>query len=151
MKAVQVTGYGDVDKLECVERKAPQPKRDEVLIKVKACGINNTEIWMREGAYGSGGQSGWRPEGVQFPRIPGSDITGCIEKIGDEVDESLIEKMSSFFHSHQAAGKDLSISQRICLLSDRNTMEDMQSMSFGRLTYVMRCLYPIRSKVLRFL
>ncbi|SFM46444.1 alcohol dehydrogenase catalytic domain-containing protein, partial [Salibacterium qingdaonense] len=90
MKAVQVTGYGDVDKLEFVERKAPEPKRDEVLINVKACGINNTEIWMREGAYGSGGKSGWRPEGVQFPRIPGSDITGCIEKTGEEVDESLI-------------------------------------------------------------
>ncbi|QAS51281.1 zinc-binding dehydrogenase [Halobacillus litoralis] len=92
MKAVQVTGYGDVDKLELVEKKVPEPKSDEVLIKVKACGINNTEIWMREGAYGSGGKSGWRPEGVQFPRIPGSDITGCIEKTGSEVDESLIGK-----------------------------------------------------------
>ncbi|WP_281975176.1 zinc-binding dehydrogenase [Halobacillus litoralis] len=92
MKAVQVTGYGDVDKLELVEKKVPEPKSGEVLIKVKACGINNTEIWMREGAYGSGGKSGWRPEGIQFPRIPGSDITGCIEKTGSEVDESLIGK-----------------------------------------------------------
>ncbi|MGP4062307.1 zinc-binding dehydrogenase [Halobacillus sp. H74] len=92
MKAVQVTGYGDVDKLELVKKKVPEPKSGEVLIKVKACGINNTEIWMREGAYGSGGKSGWRPEGVQFPRIPGSDITGCIEKTGSEVDESLIGK-----------------------------------------------------------
>ncbi|ASF39204.1 alcohol dehydrogenase [Halobacillus halophilus] len=90
MKAVQVTGYGDVDQLEVVEKDIPEPKSNEVLIKVKACAINNTEIWMREGAYGTGGKSGWRPEGVQFPRIPGSDITGTIEKAGSEVDQHMI-------------------------------------------------------------
>jgi len=90
MKAVQVTGYGDVDQLQVVEKDIPEPKSNEVLIKVKACAINNTEIWMREGAYGTGGKSGWRPEGVQFPRIPGSDITGTIEKAGSEVDQQMI-------------------------------------------------------------
>ncbi|HSL87059.1 MAG TPA: alcohol dehydrogenase catalytic domain-containing protein, partial [Bacteroidales bacterium] len=89
MKAVQVTGYGDIDKLKVVEIKEPQPKDDEVLIKVKACGINNTEIWMREGAYGAGSKSGWKEEGVQFPRTPGSDITGVVVKVGKDVDESM--------------------------------------------------------------
>ena len=69
MKAVQVTGYGDIDKLHVVHIEKPQPKENEVLIKVKACGINNTEIWMREGAYGADKESGWRPEGVQFNRL----------------------------------------------------------------------------------
>ncbi|MFZ0370930.1 MAG: zinc-binding dehydrogenase [Halobacillus sp.] len=90
MKAVQVTGYGDVDQLKVVEKDIPEPKSNEVLIKVRACAINNTEIWMREGAYGTGGKSGWRPEGVQFPRTPGSDITGTIEKAGSEVDQHMI-------------------------------------------------------------
>lgn len=76
VKAVQVKGYGDVSKLSVVEIPIPEPKENEVLIKVKACAINNTEIWMREGAYGTDSKSGWRPEGVQFPRTPGSDITG---------------------------------------------------------------------------
>ncbi|MGI8314628.1 zinc-binding dehydrogenase [Halobacillus mangrovi] len=89
MKAVQVTGYGDVDKLEVVDIPVPTPKEGEVLLKVKACGINNTEIWMREGAYGQGGKSGWRPEGVQFPRIPGSDITGEVVEVGANVPESM--------------------------------------------------------------
>lgn len=92
MKAVQVTGYGDVDKLEIVELAMPEPKDNEVLIKVKACAINNTEIWMREGAYGTGSKSGWRPEGVQFPRTPGSDISGRIVKVGKLVEESMIGK-----------------------------------------------------------
>ncbi|MGB7999313.1 MAG: zinc-binding dehydrogenase [Anaerobacillus sp.] len=85
MKAVQVSGYGGLDQLEVVEREIPKPEGNEVLLQVKACAINNTEIWMREGAYGTGGKSGWRPEGVQFPRIPGSDITGQIVEVGAEV------------------------------------------------------------------
>ncbi|MGG1686572.1 zinc-binding dehydrogenase [Pseudalkalibacillus sp. NRS-1564] len=92
MKAVQVMGYGDVDQLEVVEQAIPEPKADEVLVKVKACAINNTEIWMREGAYGTGKKSGWRPEGVQFPRTPGSDITGTIVKAGNEHNEKMIGK-----------------------------------------------------------
>ncbi|WLR58938.1 zinc-binding dehydrogenase [Guptibacillus hwajinpoensis] len=92
MKAVQVMGYGDVDQLEVVEQAIPEPKAGEVLVKVKACAINNTEIWMREGAYGTGKKSGWRPEGVQFPRTPGSDITGTIIKAGNEHNEKMIGK-----------------------------------------------------------
>ncbi|RWZ58580.1 alcohol dehydrogenase [Halobacillus fulvus] len=89
MKAVHVTGYGDVDQLEVVDKPIPEPKDNEVLVKVKACAINNTEIWMREGAYGTGSKSGWRPEGVQFPRVPGSDITGEVVETGAQVDESM--------------------------------------------------------------
>ncbi|WP_270181361.1 zinc-binding dehydrogenase [Alkalihalobacillus sp. CinArs1] len=89
MKAVQVTGYGDVDKLQVAEVPIPEPKDHEVLVKVKACAINNTEIWMREGAYGTGSKSGWRPEGVQFPRTPGSDITGQVVKVGASVDGAM--------------------------------------------------------------
>jgi NADPH:quinone reductase-like Zn-dependent oxidoreductase len=92
MRAVQVTGYGDVNKLEVVEIDIPEPGDNEVLIQVKACGINNTEIWMREGAYGKDSKSGWRPEGVQFPRIPGSDITGTVVKTGKQVATSMIGK-----------------------------------------------------------
>ncbi|MFC7370591.1 zinc-binding dehydrogenase [Fictibacillus iocasae] len=92
MKAVQVTGYGDVDKLNVVEQEIPQPKENEVLIKIKACAINNTEIWMREGAYGKDEESGWKPEGVTFPRTPGSDITGTVVKAGSTAHESMLGK-----------------------------------------------------------
>ncbi|RKD69504.1 NADPH:quinone reductase-like Zn-dependent oxidoreductase [Sinobaca qinghaiensis] len=97
MKAVQVTGYGDVDKLDIVDRAVPEPKEKEVLIRVKACAINNTEIWMREGAYGTGSKSGWRPEGVHFPRIPGSDITGEVVKLGSAVEESMLGRSVVLF------------------------------------------------------
>ncbi|AOM84477.1 zinc-binding dehydrogenase [Salisediminibacterium beveridgei] len=97
MRAVQVMGYGDVDQLQTVTQPVPEPKKDEVLIQVKACAINNTEIWMREGAYGTGAKSGWRPEGVQFPRTPGSDITGIVVKTGEAVDDGMIGKSVVLF------------------------------------------------------
>ncbi|MFQ3544844.1 zinc-binding dehydrogenase [Halobacillus rhizosphaerae] len=85
MKAVQVTGYGGLDQLQVMEKEIPKPKSNEVLVQVKACAINNTEIWMREGAYGTGEESGWRPEGVNFPRTPGSDIAGKVVETGSHV------------------------------------------------------------------
>ncbi|MBM7096235.1 zinc-binding dehydrogenase [Bacillus sp. H-16] len=92
MKAVQVTGYGDVDQLKVTDIPTPDPRENEVLVQVKSCAINNTEIWMREGAYGQGGKSGWRPEGVQFPRTPGSDISGKVVQIGSQVDDTMLDK-----------------------------------------------------------
>lgn len=97
MKAVQVTGYGDIDKLELVNIPKPKPNEHEVLVKVKACGINNTEIWMREGAYGTDSDSGWRPEGVDFPRTPGSDVTGEIIEVGSQVDKENLGKSVVLF------------------------------------------------------
>lgn len=97
MKAVQVIGYGDVNQLQVVDIAKPVPKENEVLVKVRACAINNTEIWMREGAYGTGEKSGWRPEGVQFPRTPGSDITGEIVAVGSKVNQTMIGRRVVLF------------------------------------------------------
>ena len=66
----------------------------EVLIRVGAAGVNNTDIWTREGAYGEpdeeGGAKGWQEDGLDFPRIQGLDIAGRIEAVGSEVPESRI-------------------------------------------------------------
>lgn len=97
MKAVQVIGYGDVDQLQVVDVPVPSLKQGEVLVRVKACGINNTEIWMREGAYGTDKESGWRPEGVQFPRIPGSDITGEVVEVGSGVEDTMVGRRVILF------------------------------------------------------
>ncbi|WP_323679335.1 zinc-binding dehydrogenase [Exiguobacterium indicum] len=90
MKAVTVTGHGGLEQLAYIDQETPQPKQGEVLIEIKACALNNTEIWMREGAYGAESESGWKAEGVQFPRIPGSDISGRIVAVGDGVAETEI-------------------------------------------------------------
>ena len=148
MKVVQVNGYGGVEQLEVVERPVPTPRAGEVLIEVKACGINNTEIWMREGAYGTDAQSGWKPEGVQFPRVPGSDISGRIVQVGSGVDEARNGQDVVLFPFTSSGQKERNISVKTWRSSDQSMTEDMPSMSFGRQNCVMRCRLPIIRKVL---
>ena len=95
MKAVLLTGFGGYDKLEYREDVAiPKPQKDEVLVKVSACGVNNTDIWTREGAYGDlldkQAVSDWRGGGIDFPRIQGADIVGHIVGVGHRVSSSRI-------------------------------------------------------------
>lgn len=97
MKGVQLTGFGGFDKLQYREDlPVPRPGADEVLIKVAACGVNNTDIWTREGAYGnalgSDPQSGWQGSEVQFPRIQGADIVGKIVAVGEHVSQMRIDE-----------------------------------------------------------
>jgi len=95
MKAVLLTGFGGPEKLEYrTDVPVPRPGPGEVLIKVGAAGVNNTDIWTREGAYGRaddpGAVSGWRQEPMEFPRIQGADICGTVAAAGSGANESLV-------------------------------------------------------------
>lgn len=99
MAAVVLKGYGGLEMLEFrSDVPVPEASPGEVLLRVGAAGINNTDIWTREGAYGlesdngsSGRRSGWRRgEEFVFPRIQGADIAGQIVAVGPEVPESRI-------------------------------------------------------------
>lgn len=91
MSAVQLTGFGGPEKLVYrTDVPIPTPKDDEVLVKIGAASINNTDIWTREGAYNTSNDSsealGWQGEPLQFPRIQGVDIAGTIIATGENVD-----------------------------------------------------------------
>lgn len=95
MLAVYLTGHGGLDKLVVAENALrPQPAPGEVLVKVGGCAVNNSDLWTREGAYGSGsdphGATGWRREPMRFPRIQGMDIAGRIEAVGAGVSDSRV-------------------------------------------------------------
>lgn len=67
MKAVTIHEHGGPDKLIYEDVQDPKPSKDEVLVKVKACGVNHLDIWVRQGLAG---------KSLQFPHILGCDITG---------------------------------------------------------------------------
>ncbi|RDU95889.1 alcohol dehydrogenase [Trinickia dinghuensis] len=75
MKAVQVKNAGGP--FEIVERDVPEPPEGHVLIKVRACGICHSDSLTKEGHW----------PGLQFPRVPGHEIAGVIDKLGARVDE----------------------------------------------------------------
>ncbi|MET3792438.1 alcohol dehydrogenase family protein [Aquamicrobium terrae] len=92
MAAVLLTGHGGLDKLVYrTDVAVPKPAPGEVLVKVTACGMNNTDVWVREGAYGTeedaAAVSTWRRQGntLTFPRIQGADTVGTIVATGEGV------------------------------------------------------------------
>jgi NADPH:quinone reductase-like Zn-dependent oxidoreductase len=101
MKAMLLTGHGGLDQLVWRDDvPVPRPAAGEVLIEVSACGMNNTDIWVRQGAYGTDGDPGatasWRRSGaggnstLTFPRIQGADIAGRVVEVGAGVAPSRV-------------------------------------------------------------
>lgn len=108
MKAVVLTGHGGPEMLEYREAwPTPTPAANEVLIKVAACGLNNTDINTRSGWYSkavSDATTGdayetvdeedpsWGGAPLTFPRIQGADVCGTVVAAGSEADARLIGK-----------------------------------------------------------
>jgi NADPH2:quinone reductase len=79
MKAVVITKSGDPDVLQIQERPIPAIAKDEVLIQIKAAGINRPDIFQRKGNYPA-------PAGV-VEDIPGLEAAGIITQVGAAVME----------------------------------------------------------------
>jgi putative PIG3 family NAD(P)H quinone oxidoreductase len=77
MKAVVITETGAPDVLKVKERSKPKIGKDEILIKVRAIGINRPDIAQREGKYPA-------PEGVPKD-IPGLEVSGWVADLGENV------------------------------------------------------------------
>lgn len=78
MKAIRMHGYGGLDVLSYDEVVRPEPGADEVLVRVRAAGINPVDWKIREGL-------GKEWFGHQLPLIPGCDLAGVVESVGPKV------------------------------------------------------------------
>ncbi len=91
MSAVLLTGHGDYDMLDYrTDVRTPVPQTGEVLIKVGAAGINNTDINTRIAWYTDGEDGSWGGDAMALPRIQGADVCGHIVAVGDGVADSRI-------------------------------------------------------------
>jgi|TARA_B110000908_G_scaffold52038_1_gene63515 NADPH:quinone reductase-like Zn-dependent oxidoreductase len=101
MKGVHLVGHGGLDQLVyCEDIPTPKPKKGEVLLKVLAAGVNNTDINTRIGWYSkqvtgdtsTGANQGydeldaatatWSGSALQLPRIQGADVCGEVVSVG---------------------------------------------------------------------
>lgn len=94
MTAAVLVSHGELDALQLRrEVPVPTPGAGEVLVRVSASAVNNTDIWTRQGAYGLPGQpdarAGWRGR-ITFPRIQGGDIAGMVVAVGSGVADDLV-------------------------------------------------------------
>ena len=108
MKAFVLKGHGDFDQLQWHEDwPIPVAEGDEVVIRVGACGLNNTDINTRTAWYSkavsentTGGafeeaddeDATWGGSPVTFPRIQGADVVGEVVSVGPDGDASLCGK-----------------------------------------------------------
>jgi NADPH:quinone reductase-like Zn-dependent oxidoreductase len=109
MKAVLLRGHGGFEQLEVRDDvTVPRPEAGEVLVRVGAAGVNNTDINARTGWYSTrvtegttpeggavgyaqaAGDTGWTGAAPTFPRIQGADVCGRIVAVGDHVDPARI-------------------------------------------------------------
>ena len=106
MRAMVTMGHGDLDQLVLHEDwPTPSPVNGEVLIRVRACGLNNTDVNTRSGWYSKAvtdatTSSGydtvdeedptWGGAPITFPRIQGADVCGEIVAVGSGVDTARI-------------------------------------------------------------
>ncbi len=108
MAAMVLTGHGDLDKLVWHDDwPTPRPAAGEVLIKVHACGLNNTDVNTRTAWYSKGvsdettggafetaqaDDATWGGAAITFPRIQGADVAGTVVAVGQGVDDAMIGK-----------------------------------------------------------
>jgi NADPH:quinone reductase-like Zn-dependent oxidoreductase len=87
MRAVLLTRHGDLDALEVVDdHPTPQPGPGQVLVRVDACAINNTDINTRVGWYAqSDDDAGAWGGALNFPVVQGADVCGVIAQVGEGV------------------------------------------------------------------
>ena len=115
MAAVRLVGHGGLDKLVYShDVPVPQVARGEVLVAVSACGVNNTDIWVRQGAYGTDSDptaiASWRrgKPSLEFPRIQGTDTVGRIVAVGGGVSEQRLgQRIILDFSIYNAADDSL--------------------------------------------
>lgn len=74
MKAVYFNAYGDESVLQYGELPEPRINAGQVLVEIKACGVNHLDLWVRRGVPG--------PR-LKMPHIPGSDISGVVAATGE--------------------------------------------------------------------
>ncbi len=90
MRGIQLLGHGGMEMLKLKsDIPIPVPGPRDVLIRVAAAGINNTDINTRIAWYskneGASADASWSGDALQFPRIQGADACGYIVAVGEQV------------------------------------------------------------------
>ena len=83
MRQIVTTATGGIDVLKVQDKPDPKPAAGEVVIKVRAAGLNFADILSRQGLY---------PDSPPKPCVMGYEVSGVIEAVGEGVNESFVGK-----------------------------------------------------------
>ncbi|HEX2271062.1 MAG TPA: zinc-binding dehydrogenase, partial [Pyrinomonadaceae bacterium] len=79
MRQIVTTGTGGIDVLKVQQKPDPTPREDQVIIRVRAAGLNFADILSRQGLY---------PDSPPKPCVMGYEVSGVVEAIGKGVNSS---------------------------------------------------------------
>ena len=79
MRAIGVTEFGGPEKLQVLDLPAPEPGAGEIRVRVHYATVNPTDTKLIEGAYGP------EMQGETGPWVPGMDVAGVVDAVGDGV------------------------------------------------------------------
>src|SRR5947209_3683271 len=74
MKAIRFHEFGGPEVLKYEDVPDPRPRKDQVMVRVKACALNHLDLFIRKGL-----------PGIKLPHINGSDVSGIIAEVGEYV------------------------------------------------------------------
>jgi len=83
MRQIVTTTTGGTDVLKVQQKPDPIPRDDELIIRVRAAGLNFADILSRQGLY---------PDSPPKPIVMGYEVSGVVEAVGKDVDNSLLGK-----------------------------------------------------------
>ncbi len=81
MKAFQLVGHGTPGRFELRDVADPKPALGEVVVDMRACGLNHLDLWLEEGGL---------PIKVDLPRTPGGEVAGVISELGQDVNKNAL-------------------------------------------------------------
>jgi NADPH2:quinone reductase len=111
MKAARVNGFGGIEQLEIVELPEPIPEKHEVVVEVKACGLNYADVKQREGLY---------PGGPKPPYISGLEAAGVVHSLGPEASDKLPTGTRVIVIRPGAQAELIRADSRTCILLPEN-------------------------------
>jgi NADPH:quinone reductase-like Zn-dependent oxidoreductase len=78
MRALRLLAHGAPGRLEVAEVSDPKAGQGDVVVQVKACGLNRLDLWLEEGGL---------PMPVSLPRIAGGEVAGVVAEVGEGVSD----------------------------------------------------------------
>lgn len=105
MKAIQCKAYGPPSSLVLEEVASPTPKAKEIVVSVKACGLNFPDTLIIQGRYQ------FKPE---LPFTPGSDFSGVVKEVGEGVSHLELGQEVFGFVMHGALAEEVVVPMEAC-------------------------------------
>jgi len=137
MKAIQIHQTGGPEVLELAEPPIPRPGPGQVLVRVKAIGVNFIEIYFRKGTYKT-----------PLPFIPGSEAAGAIEELGPGVSGFAAgDRVASTNVLGSYAEYALVPAEKLVKIPTELTMEQAAAAMLQGMTahYLARSVYPLKA------